>query len=413
MAGGKPLSHWKKEAAKVSWMSFWNSNSDQRRNEGFRRLSEIGEPAVPALLELFREHDIPVTGDAFNALVNLGPRAASAIPELIEILNDDRIDLRRRSAWILGAIGPAAKPAVPSLARLLHHEDPRLREFAAQALAQIGGSGHHALEQVRRSTDPAPRAASIRGMASASLDSASRRHLIATGLADRNPDVRLAAVELLKSAPPKEREALVDYLVAALNDSSTQVKKAAKTAFVVYRQHRGATRKLLAALVLGGDAEIRADAAWHLGNATNMMDRSHHAASEPAVVNALLAALNDPEQEVRIYAARALANGEGPARIQALRRLRRDIRQGEPILRVRAARVLWDVAHNVDDVKAAYEAGVTDREKWNRVETISAMMHMGKDGVVFTPLLERLSLDPDHEVRDRAGKTLYAIRQTK
>src|SRR5687768_11401503 len=93
MAGGKPLSFWKKEATQVSLFTFWNSDKDERRREAFRRLSEIGEPAVPALVDLFRQNRRPVTGDAFNALANLGPRAASAVPELLEVLNGDEPDL--------------------------------------------------------------------------------------------------------------------------------------------------------------------------------------------------------------------------------------------------------------------------------------------------------------------------------
>src|SRR5688572_12690980 len=64
MAGEKPLSYWKKEATQVSFMSFWNSDKDYRRKGAFRRRPEIGEPAVPALVDLFREHDIPVTNTA-------------------------------------------------------------------------------------------------------------------------------------------------------------------------------------------------------------------------------------------------------------------------------------------------------------------------------------------------------------
>src|SRR5687768_5787134 len=121
MAGGKPLSFWKKEATKVSLFSFWNSDRDYRRREAFRRLSEIGEPAVPALVDLFRNKGIPISGDAFNALANLGTRAAGAVPELLEILNGGNPGLRRDAVWLLGTIGPAAEPAVPSLTPLLQH----------------------------------------------------------------------------------------------------------------------------------------------------------------------------------------------------------------------------------------------------------------------------------------------------
>jgi HEAT repeat protein len=139
MAGGKPLSHWKKEATQVSWTPFWSSFAADRRREAFHRLHEIGEPAVPALVELVQHDHYRVRGDALTTLTNLGPRAASAVPQLIGILNGNQPELRSGAARILGAIGPAARPAEPSLTPLLRDPDPQLRQAAADALAQIRG----------------------------------------------------------------------------------------------------------------------------------------------------------------------------------------------------------------------------------------------------------------------------------
>jgi HEAT repeat protein len=410
MAGGKPLSFWKKEATQVSWMSFWNSMGGERRREGFRRLIEIGEPAVPALLDLLREHGNPVRGDAFNALTNLGPRSASAVPELREMLNGDQPELRLGAAGVLGRIGPAAESAVPSLTTLLRHPDPRLREAAAEALGQIGGPGHAALERAQTSDEARQRAASMHGMTARSLDPIARRELVATGLADPSPEVRLRAVDLLRTARREEAETLAVYLVKALNDPDPQVNQAAHTVLTIHLQHGGATPRLLAAVLEGGDAAARADAAWRLGYDAIERNRFGSTPNERAVVDALLRALKDSMPKVRIYAGRALAYGDGRPREQGIQRLRRDMPNVEPILAVRAARVLWDVAHNVAEVRPAYAAGLADPKKWTRVETISAIMHMGKDAETFIPHLERLLNDPDPEVRDRAGKILYAIR---
>jgi HEAT repeat protein len=137
MIDGRPLSFWKKEARQVSFMSFWNSDKDERRNLAFRRLSEMGEPAVPALVDLLVHNDVPVSGDAFNALTNLGPRAASAVPRMRELLHNEKKELRIRAAWILGTIGPAAVNALPDLQRLAQDPDPRLSQIAREAAANI------------------------------------------------------------------------------------------------------------------------------------------------------------------------------------------------------------------------------------------------------------------------------------
>jgi HEAT repeat protein len=410
MAGGQPLSYWKKEAQQVSWMTFWNSTKDERRRVAFQRLSEIGEPAVPALMDLFRKNSISVSGDAFNVLANLGPRAASAVPALVRMLNAGPPQARGRAAWILGTIGPAAEPAVASLTPLLNQPDQRVRQAAAQALGQIGGSGLAALERARGSADPRLREASMRGMAARPRDTAGRREYLAVGLADTDPDVRLRAVDLLMNARREDVEALTDYLIKALNDPDQRVSAAAHTVFNVYRQNGGATPALLAAVLASGDAESRADAAWHLADAVDGPPRPGGSPSAVGATEALTAALASPDPKVRIYAARALALSDGPSRQRGLRALRHEIPNAEPILAVRAARVLWIADRNLADVRPAYEAGLRDPAKWNRVETISAIIEMGHAGESFIPRLEELKNDPDPEVRDRAAKALYAMR---
>jgi HEAT repeat protein len=291
----------------------------------------------------------------------------------------------------------------------LQHPDQRLRDVAARALGQIGGSGHIALERAQTSGDVRQRAASIQGRAASSLDPASRRAAVAAGLSDSSAEVRRRAVELL-AVGRDEAEALAPYLVKALNDPDPAVNRAAHTALTGYLQHNGASPRLLAVVLEGGDAAARADAAWRLGHEASERRHASSAPSAPEVVDALLDALNDPDPKIRIYSARALAHEEGVPRDKGIQQLRRDMRNVEPILGVRAARVLWDATHDLAEVKPLYEAGLADREKWNRVETISAIGDLGKHAEVFASQLERLLSDPDPEVRDRAGKILYAIR---
>jgi HEAT repeat protein len=312
-------------------------------------------------------------------------------------------------AWALGRIGPPAEPAVPSLTPLLQHPDPRLRYSAAQALAQIGGSGHVALEETRTKGDVRQRAASMQGMAARPLDAASRRDIVAAGLADSSAEVRLRTVELLGTVGREEREALASFLLKALNDPDPAVNRAAHTVLTVYLQDNGASPRLLAAVLEDGDAAARADAAWHLGHLTSRRRHRTSARTEPVVVDALLAALNDPDPKVRIYAGRALAHEDGAPRAKGIQRLRRDMRNVEPILGVRAARVLWYVARDLAEVTPLYEAGLSDPGKWNRMETMAAIADLGKDADSFTSQLEGLLNDPDPEVRDRAAKILHVI----
>ena len=222
-------------------MTFWNSDRDERRHEAFRRLSEIGEPAVPALVELFEENRRPVSGDAFNALTNLGPSAASAVPRMRHLLANESEDLQRRAAWVLGAVGPDAESAVPDLVRLMQLPDPRVREIGAEALGKIGGAGHIALERALSASDPSLREAGMIGMAMRPLDLESRRVLITRGLADQSPLVRRKTVDLLLPVKRKDVEAIAEYLLRALGDTDPQVMQAAHGVLTVYVQGQRAT----------------------------------------------------------------------------------------------------------------------------------------------------------------------------
>ncbi len=150
MAGGEPLSHWTSEASKVSFMSFWNSDKDERRRIAFTRLVEIGEPAVPALLKLLKSESLSVSGDAVNALAALGPRAKAAVPDLSELLATGTRAQRIDAMLVLGKIGPAASSSVPAITSALGDPDPNVARVAAMALGGISAPGDAAFERTRR-----------------------------------------------------------------------------------------------------------------------------------------------------------------------------------------------------------------------------------------------------------------------
>lgn len=412
MADGRPLSHWAKEANQSSWMPFWNSGSDERRNVAFRRLAEIGEPAVPAMLELMREGSLSVSGDALNELAKLKSRARSAVPDLLEMLVDEnRPALRRNAVWLLGTIGPDAERAVPALAALLGDLDTRLSHPAAVSLAQIGGSGRSALEQARRSSNVRVRQAATHGLAASDQPGARRGADVATALRDPSPVVRAEAMEMLSRARPREDTTVAELLVRALDDSSAEVKQAARQVLTGYLQHNGATSQLLAAVLGSSDTDSRRRAAWHMQFLHDGPPLAGPQRYSPDVNAPLIAAVDDPDVTVRVYAASALVRVAGAPQALAVRTLRRSLLDAEPIIAVRGARALWAAERRLDDVRAIYERGLQDTARWNRVETLSAILELGPEARAFEPMIERLLADPAPEVRDRAQKALAVVRR--
>lgn len=108
-------------------------------------LVRIGEPAVPALVELLSGDDVQLRGVAAATLWAMGPKAKAAVPALAAALSDADLDVRLGSAMALEAIGPDAKDAVPALIRALKDKEGRVRQWAAKALGKIGPAARQAL----------------------------------------------------------------------------------------------------------------------------------------------------------------------------------------------------------------------------------------------------------------------------
>jgi HEAT repeat protein len=404
IAGGEPLSHWVSEAKQVSLLTFWNSRRDERRHRAFERLREIGEPAVPALVELMRGRNHTVKHDAVNALYALGPRARSAVPELEKMVRGADADIRVSAAMILGAIGSAATPAVPALMEMLRASDQKQARIAAQALATIGGDGQAALDVAVRTGDADVRQQAMSGIASRRRDAAETRRYVTEALADTLPAVRATAMEMLIMSKASDVEAMSDLLVRGLNDSSQIVAKAARRAFSATNQYR-TSLPLLTAVLAADHPGARADAAWKIA-LTFERPRSRGAlAAEDSVrmVRALEPLLDDADPRVRIYSAKALAVASTTSHALVAKKLRANLPSVPVDIQLRGAPVLWRITHEIEDVRAAYENGFADTNRSVRLEALRGVLALGAAARPLMPALEKLrDTDPDRDVRHRA-----------
>ncbi len=136
--------------------------------EALHMLAEMGEPAVPALVEALKNPEGRVL--AASILAYIGPPAKAAVPALIDIAKTDKNPAAKREAFMaLGSIGqaeagasvataalgdpdekvviaacyalaqmgPAAREAVPALRKLAESNDDAIREEAAKALKAV------------------------------------------------------------------------------------------------------------------------------------------------------------------------------------------------------------------------------------------------------------------------------------
>ena len=98
-----------------------------------KALIQIGEPAVPTLIEVYKNaNEKPFVKKAVGwALVHIGEGAVSA---LANELKDQDAQHRWSVVITLGAIGPQVPGVVPTVRSVLEDEDERVRDVAAKVL---------------------------------------------------------------------------------------------------------------------------------------------------------------------------------------------------------------------------------------------------------------------------------------
>src|SRR5262245_8314842 len=121
------------------------SADEQVSGQANLTLIRIGEPAVPAVVELLRHDDARIRARAATTLWGMGSKAKAAVPALASTLADEHMEVRVASAMALENIGPDAQVAMPALVRALKDREGRVRQWAAKALGKIGPAARDAL----------------------------------------------------------------------------------------------------------------------------------------------------------------------------------------------------------------------------------------------------------------------------
>jgi hypothetical protein len=111
------------------------------KNPAVRTLAEMGEPAVPRLIELLRDPERMTRRKAAFALAEMDPPATSAVPALIELLANKDFEnwvARHPAAVALGRMGDAGLVAIPALADSVCDESFGVQNFVREALVNLG-----------------------------------------------------------------------------------------------------------------------------------------------------------------------------------------------------------------------------------------------------------------------------------
>ena len=375
-----------------------NDSEPHVRERASQALTSIdSEEAIEALTKALHHEREPGREGAAQALRGIGARAVCALPTLIENLDGRGGQVRKAVVEAIASMGPLALPALPNILLALHDSDEAVRRQALLALARIKPqlTSAEATEIIKLLRDSSPE---IRDRAAHVLASLGPSVIAMLRHALRSNDdlIRYGATQALKETGAHIIE---PDLAEKLGDPSELVRLGAAQALEVVADCLSS--ELVDALIaaLGDENE---DVRQQATRVLRHVGRSGQRAIRP-----LLERLTDNNVSVRLGAAQALARVAShpdaiPALIDGLRDGRESVREG--------------VAHALRFIGPAAEAAVgpliialRDGIEGVRFQSANALGSIGARAQRAVPaLLERLS-DPSERMQRAAVRAVGKI----
>jgi len=303
---------------------------------------------------------------AAEELGNLG--AWDAVPALAAALKDPDTHVRGRAIYALTQLKDAARPAAPEIKGVLTDGDPTTRYNAIVILKNL---------DLATPAELAPAMVSLLKDGERDQPAKVAKMLVGLGLDD--PGVRAAVFDGLDRGSPKVRERLLD----SLRERELVKTKAAWRSDLI--------QKLVALAASDSDPKLRTSAVHALSDVRP---------PTPAVSQALLKALDDPEREVSKAAANAINSVEGPTLApQAITHLTQNLKSPDPAVRAAAAQTLGNMmGWRERFTPALANVMLTDKEPAVRAAAAEAVGELGDDNT-WASLVKALKTDSSPRVR--------------
>lgn len=258
-----------------------------------------------------------VRRSAAYALGAYGPQAAGATEVLSKSLHDADASVRQNAAWALGQIGSPAREAVSALCDCLRDKNTLVRRDAATALGSMGRAGVLAgrplINLVNSESDNVVKKTALNALAHlAGPQHADGAKALEPLLEDKDPEIRLPAAIVLARIGGEQGASGLPVLRAALKDADKQNRElAAASLSKIGPAAKPAMYDLADTLNEESNTEpTRRNAALAL---------AHIGPDAEPVVPAIAKALKRSQpDEVRKYAAEALAQLRYPANRKAV-----------------------------------------------------------------------------------------------
>jgi HEAT repeat protein len=304
--------------------------------------------------------------EAAEELGRLG--AWDAVPALAAALKDPDSHVRGRAIYALTQLKDAAKDAAPAIKGVLTDSDPTTRYNAVVILKNL---------KLATPAELAPALVSLLKDGERDQPATAAKMLVGLGLDD--PGVRAAVFDGLDHGTPAVRDRLLD----SIRDRELVKTKAAWRNDLI--------QKLVALAASEPDPKLRTIAV--------------HAISDvrpptPAVSQALLKALDDPDRAVSKAAANAINSVEGPTLApQAVAHLTQALKSPDAAARAAAAETLGNMFGLRERITPGLvSVMLTDKEPTVRAAAVQALGELGDDST-WASLVKALKTDSTPRVR--------------
>ncbi len=364
------------------------------------KLGQDGRNYAGSLVAVLKgDKEASVRQSAANALGMMGSFAKETVgPALIQALKDADKDVRLAAAEGLGGMEVAASD-IPELVKALKHQDMEVRMFAARSLGNLGPQARGVvadLIEASKSGDVQVSSAAIVALGQIGADAKSAvptiidalnkketRSLAIVALGKIGPDAKAAVPELAKNLKTKEVQSLV---IEALGNIGPQAKSAVPD---------------LADLLKEADKEVKPSI---LSTLARMGPDA-----KPAVA-AIGSCLSTDDKETSLQGLAALA-ALGPDAKDAVGDiialfLDEDLRPDNK-LRLQAVRTLAKIGK---PAVSKLIQNLSSPNRYMKVGVLEALGEIGSDAKEAIKPIQRLTSNPDPEIRRAAARAAAKIQ---